>query len=267
MPVQPQIDLDGRVALVTGGARGIGFGIAQRLHAAGARVALASRTQSDLERARDQLGGGDGVRIHRCDVSSPANAAQLVRSVVDELGRLDVLVCSHGVYLSTRSLFDITPDEYDETMAINVRGTFFCAQAAARAMVDQGDGGRIIMISSMNAIASLDGAVDYDTSKAAMHGLTRAMAIELAPHGITVNAIAPGWIRTEMSVGELEDLRGMVMNPSSKVGEPADVARAALWLADPDNSFMTGGVVVLDGGQTAMLPLPWPADRGTALIP
>jgi NAD(P)-dependent dehydrogenase (short-subunit alcohol dehydrogenase family) len=82
-----------------------------------------------------------------------------------------------------------------------------------------------------------------------------------------VNAIAPGWIRTEMSLEELEQLSGMVMNPSAKVGEPADIGRAALWLADPDNGFVTGSVVVIDGGQTAMLPLPWPADRGAALIP
>src|SRR5215210_3490660 len=120
MPVQRQIDLEGRVALVTGGARGIGFGIAERLLAAGARVALASRTQSDLERAYERLGGGDAVTIHQCDVAAPANAAELVRSVIDAFGRIDVLACSHGVYLGTRSLFDITPEEYDETMGINV---------------------------------------------------------------------------------------------------------------------------------------------------
>jgi sorbose reductase len=267
VPVQRQIDLEGRVALITGGARGIGFGIAQRLFDAGARVALAARTASDLERAHERLGGGDAVGIHQCDVSAPATAAELVRAVTDSFGRIDVLVCSHGVYLGTRSLLEITPEQYEQTMAINVGGTFFCAQAAARAMIDQGDGGRVILISSMNAIASLDGAVDYDTSKAAMHGLTRAMAIELARHGITVNAIAPGWVRTEMSIEELEHLSGMAMNPSAKVAEPADIARAALWLADPENGFVTGSVVVVDGGQTAMLPLPWPADRGTSLIP
>lgn len=266
MAAQRQIDLEGRVALITGGPRGIGFGIAGQLLAAGARVAIAARTESDLKRAQRRLRGGDAVSIHRCDVAVPAQVVGLVSDVVDHFGRLDVLVCSHGVYLGTRSLLDITLEEYEQTMNINVRGTFLCVQEATRAMLEGDNGGRIILISSMNGIASQDGAVDYDASKAAVHGLTRAIAIELAPHGITINSIAPGWIRTEMSAEELDHLSGKAFNPSLKVGEPADIARAALWLADPDNGYVTGSVVVVDGGQTAMLPLPWPAEQGTSLV-
>ena len=124
-------------------------------------------------------------------------------------------------------------------------------------MIAQGDGGRVVLISSMNALQSQVGAADYDASKAGMHGLMRAMAVELAPKGITVNAIAPGWIRTEMSAPELEHLRDRVLNPSRRVGTPADIARASLWLVDPANQYVTGTTVVVDGGQTAMLPNPW----------
>jgi NAD(P)-dependent dehydrogenase (short-subunit alcohol dehydrogenase family) len=261
-----QINLDGRVALITGGARGIGFAIAERLLDAGASIAIAARTHGDLDTARDRLAAGDRVTVHRCDVSDPQQVTELVDAVVDGFGRLDVLVCSHGTYAGARSFMNITLEEYDATMNINVRGGFLCAQAAAREMVGSERGGRIVLISSMNAVMSQAGAADYDASKAALHGLTRALAIELGPRGVTVNAIAPGWIRTEMSAAELEQLAGKAMNPTLTVGKPADIARAVLWLADPENAYVTGSVIVVDGGQTAMLPLPWPAERGTALV-
>jgi NAD(P)-dependent dehydrogenase (short-subunit alcohol dehydrogenase family) len=261
-----QIDLDGRVALITGGARGIGFAIAERLLAAGANVAIAARTQADLDRARDRLAAPERFSTHRCDVAEPAQVSELADAVADRFKRLDVLVCSHGVYAGTRSFLDISLDEYDRTMDVNIRGAFLCAQAAARRMLDRGDGGRILFISSMNAVMGQYGSADYDASKAALHGLTRSLAIELAPERVTVNTIAPGWVRTEMSAEELEHLSEMVMNPSRRVGEPADIARAALWLADPDNGYVTGSVVLVDGGQTAMLPLPWPSDRPNSIV-
>lgn len=260
------IDLHDQVALVTGGARGIGQGVARALLDAGARVAIASRTESDLSAAQTSLGAGDRLSAHRCDVADPQQVTRLFADVVGRHGALDILVCSHGVYPGVRSVVDITLEEYDQVMNVNVRGVFLCAQAAARCMLERDTGGRIILISSMNALASQEGAADYDASKAAVHGLTRALAVELASRGVTVNAIAPGWVRTPMSEEELEHLTGHRLNPSHRVGEPADIARAVMWLADPDNDYVNGSVAVVDGGQTAMLGLPWPvgAPTGTA---
>jgi NAD(P)-dependent dehydrogenase (short-subunit alcohol dehydrogenase family) len=181
----------------------------------------------------------------------------LVDRVIELHGRLDILVCSQGVYPGARKLTDIALSDFDEVVGVNLRGSFLAARAAVKRMIDQGDGGRVVLISSMNALQSQVGAADYDASKAGLHGLMRAMAVELAPERITVNAIAPGWIRTPMSAPELEHLRDRVLNPSRSVGVPADIARAVLWLTDPANRYVTGTTVVVDGGQTAMLPTPW----------
>jgi NAD(P)-dependent dehydrogenase (short-subunit alcohol dehydrogenase family) len=251
------IDLTARVALVTGGRRGIGLGVARSLADAGASVAVAGRTPVDLEAIVGLSRAGSRVTSHRCDVSDAKRVQALVQSVVAHHGRLDILVCSHGVYPGVRRLVDIQSAEFDEILGINLRGTFLCAREAIRQMIDQGEGGRVILVSSMNALQSQIGAADYDAAKAGVHGLMRAMAVEVAPEGITVNAVAPGWIRTEMSAPELEHLTGRVLNPSRRVGTPDDIGRAALWLADPGNDYVTGSVVVVDGGQTAMLPTPW----------
>ncbi|HEX4011834.1 MAG TPA: SDR family NAD(P)-dependent oxidoreductase [Solirubrobacteraceae bacterium] len=251
------IDLTGRVALVTGGRRGIGLGVARSLVDAGASVAVAARTPADLDVIVGLSHAGTKVTSHRCDVSDETQVKALVQGVSSRHGRLDILVCSHGVYPGVRRLIDIPGAGFDETIGTNLRGTFLCAREAIRQMIDQGEGGRVIFVSSMNALQSQLGAADYDAAKAGVHGLMRALAVEAAPDGITVNAIAPGWIRTEMSAPELEHLSGRVLNPSRRVGTPDDIGRAALWLADPDNGYVTGSVVVVDGGQTAMLPTPW----------
>ena len=248
------IDLTGRVALITGGARGIGLGVARALAEAGAAVAICSRTAADLERARADLDGGDRVSVHRCDVSDAFEVTALLEEVIRVHGRLDVVVCSHGVYPGVRPLVEIEPEEFDRTVAINLGGTFRVARAAIARMPA---GGRIVLISSVNALVSQLGAPDYDASKAAVQGLMRAMAVELAPAGITVNAIAPGWTLTDMSASELAHLRGRVLAPTRRVGTPGDVARAVLWLVDPENSNVTGASIVIDGGLTAMLPSPW----------
>jgi NAD(P)-dependent dehydrogenase (short-subunit alcohol dehydrogenase family) len=247
-------DLEGLVAVVTGGGRGMGRAIASSLAEHGADVVAAARTESELAETSRLSSRIIGLT---CDVSGPAAVASLFAEVDDRYGRLDLLICCHGIYPGVRPITDIPFDEYKRTFDINFTGTFLCVQHAARAMLAAGNGGSMVAISSMNALASQYGAADYDASKAALHGLVRACTVELAPNGISVNVIAPGWIRTAMSEEELEELEGMTLNPTGEVGEPEDIARAALWLCDPRNRYVTGASIVIDGGQTAMLPMPW----------
>jgi 3-oxoacyl-[acyl-carrier protein] reductase len=250
--------LEGRIAVVTGGGRGIGRGVAHALARDGAAVVAVARSAQDVEETARGATGPGRVSGRTCDVADAPAVDGLFADVADELGAPDILVCCHGVYTGGTSLVDLPLKQYERTMAVNVRGSLLCVQAAARRM---GAGGRIVLTSSMNALASQTGAVDYDTSKAALHGLVRAAALELAPSAITVNAVAPGWIRTPMSEGELDhlDADGLVVNPLGRVGSPADVALAVRWLVDPDNAYVTGTVVPVDGGQLAMLARPWKA--------
>lgn len=245
-----------RVAVVTGGGRGMGRAIARAYAEQGTRVVVASRTAAELE---ETAAASDLISSFVCDAAEPGEVEALFDHVRGEHGRLDALVCCQGVYQGGVEALDLPLDQWDRTMAINLRGVWLCAQAAGRLMRAGGRGGRMVFISSMNGLASQTHAVDYDVSKAAVNGLARALAVELAREKITVNAIAPGWIRTEMSAEELAELEGegLVMNPLGEVGTPAQIALAALWLTDPGNGFLTGTVVPVDGGQTAMLPLPW----------
>lgn len=248
---------EGRVAVVTGGGRGIGRAIARAFAERGVRVVVASRTASELEETAALV--PDAMGSFPCDVSDPAQLGALFEFVRTEHGRLDALVCSHGIYVGGVEALEIPLEQWDRIMSVNLRGVFACAQEAGRLMRHGGRGGRMVFVSSQNGQASQTGAVPYDVSKAAVDGLTRALALELAKDAITVNAIAPGWIRTEMAAAELEQLEGegLVMNPLGDVGTPEQVALAAMWLADPENAFTTGAVVNVDGGQTAMLPMPW----------
>jgi NAD(P)-dependent dehydrogenase (short-subunit alcohol dehydrogenase family) len=234
----------------------MGRAVAHAFAERGARVVVASRTAAELERTAALA---EGITAFPCDVADPAQVESLLSHVREELGRLDALVCCHGIYEGGIEALEVPLEQWDRTMAVNVRSMLVCAQLAGRLMRDGGRGGRMVLVSSMNGQASQTHAVAYDVSKAAVNGLARALAVELGRDGITVNAIAPGWIRTEMSAEELGELEagGLVMNPLGEVGTVEQIALAAIWLTDPGNGFVTGAVINVDGGQTAMLPMPW----------
>ena len=251
--------LVGKVAIVTGGGRGIGRGIARRLFQLGAAVTVASRTAADVEETRSQLCGLGSIEAHPCDVSDRDAARALVHGVRARHGSLDVLVCSHGVYDAESPFLELGDEQWDRTIGINLTGNFVLAQTAARTMVADKNPGRIVFISSINGLAAEPDCSDYNASKAGLHGLAKSIAYDLAPHGITVNVVAPGWVRSPMSEPYLSDdiLSGRQrFNMTGRVGEPEDIAGAVGWLVDPSSSYVTGTVIAVDGGQSAMLPMP-----------
>jgi 3-oxoacyl-[acyl-carrier protein] reductase len=245
-----------RVALVTGGSKGIGYACAERLLADGFGVAICARNAGEVSAAATRLGGSDKVFGLCSDVGSVEDCAALVPAVLDRFGRIDALVNNAGVY-SPVPFLDFTADTWDALMDINVRGPVLLSVAAARAMRDQGSGGRIVNIASTNGQLSEAEFAHYNASKAAIISLTKSMSVELAPFGILVNAVAPGWVLTPLSepfVQTLtEDSLGRI-SPLRRVGQPAEVAAAVSFLCGSGATYITGITVNVDGGLTAMHP-------------
>jgi 3-oxoacyl-[acyl-carrier protein] reductase len=243
------MQLEGKVALVTGGGRGIGRGIAACLAAEGARVLV---SDIDLDKAGEvaaELGaaGGEVIAL-RLVVREPGEAAAAVRLAVERFGRLDVLVNNAGI--TDRAPFlEMDLEFWYRVIGLNLTGCFICAQAAAHQMVAQ-KSGRIINIASNSGVFGGRGRAAYGASKAGIINLTQTMAIELAAHGVLVNAIAPGPIRTERSTTEQPPAVVMARMALPRFGEPAEVGAAAVFLASDACSFTTGHVLGVDGGFT-----------------
>jgi NAD(P)-dependent dehydrogenase (short-subunit alcohol dehydrogenase family) len=251
------MQLDDKIAVVTGGGRGIGRGIVDRFLEEGASVAVVQRRPLD-----DALARHPRVAHVDADLGVASSSATAVERAVERFGGLDVLVNNAGIMFE-RTVSEILLDEWELTMAVNLRAPLFLAKAALPHMRRRG-GGSIINIGSIEGLGANPGHAAYCASKAGVHGMTRAMAVDLGADGIRCNAIAPGWITSELSetyLGSQPDpatAREALdrLHPVGRVGSPTDVGDLAVYLASDRSSFLTGEIIVLDGGRTAKLPLP-----------
>ena len=241
-----QIDLSGKVALVTGSTRGIGREIAGRLRECGARVAIVGREQAKADSVAAEVGGD--ARGFACDVSDTAAVAKLVSDVESAFGSLDILVNNAGV---TRDnvVMRLKDEDWDAVLDANLRGPFAAIRAASRGMMKR-RWGRIINITSVVGIIGNKGQSNYASSKAGLIGLTKSIAKELASRNVLVNAVAPGFIETEMTDAMTSEAKNSLtgMIPLERLGKPSDVAAAVAFLASEHASYITGQVIVVDGG-------------------
>ena len=247
--------LNGKVAIVTGGTKGIGYGIAEEFIKEGARVVICGRSKKTGAAAVTELQklGGE-ILFVPCDVGNIDSLDELIAETVDHFGRLDVYVANAGINDPDKTHFlDITPEQYDKIMDINLRGMFFGGQRAARQMIKQGDGGVLINMSSVNAHLALDSQMVYTTSKGAIQQLTKVQAVALAQYNIKVNAMAPGPIDTELMrrVGSDKQLMNTILSrtPMGRIGTPNECGRLAVFLASPDSDFIFGQSIYNDGGR------------------
>jgi NAD(P)-dependent dehydrogenase (short-subunit alcohol dehydrogenase family) len=261
MAERSPFDLHGLAGMVTGGALGIGAGIAAALHRAGAAVLLVDKDLESAKTTAASIGqGSEAVQAYHADVSSPGEIEAAIEAAVTMLGSLDVLVNNAGIY-PVRSLQEVTPELFETVLRTNLFGTTFACRAAARVMQSQRGRGSIINIASLEGIKpSMVGLSMYAASKGGVIAMTQHLARELAPEGIRVNAIAPGAIVTEGSARMTETsnmteeerqemLRGFEARiPLSRLGQPADLGGAAVFLASEASSYVTGALIPVDGG-------------------
>jgi 3-oxoacyl-[acyl-carrier protein] reductase len=244
------IDLAGKAALVTGASRGIGREVALRLAEAGAKVALVARTKAALEEveAAIRAKGGEACAI-AADVADPASVqAAVSEAMVRQGGRLDILVNNAGI-TKDGLLVRMADDDFDRVVKTNLGGTFLFTRAAARPMMKQ-RAGRIVNISSVIGIRGNPGQANYAASKAGIIGFTKSVARELASRGVTANVVAPGFVATDMTAALTEEQRAKILAevPLGAIGKAAHVADAVLFLASPLAEYVTGAVIVVDGG-------------------
>jgi 2-deoxy-D-gluconate 3-dehydrogenase len=258
-PLQQIINLKNKTAIVTGGAMGIGFGIAYRLAEAGANVVIADINEKAAEEAAKSLEKkGWKASSVKTDVSNEESVTETTAFAVKSYGRVDILVNNAGIY-PTVPIMNLKPSDFDKIIAINLKSIFLFTKAVAAQMIKQSSGGKIINITSIDALhPSSVGLATYDASKHGAWGFTKNSALELAPHNIQVNAIAPGGISTPgtgAGTGQpvnptIEAILKKFLEriPMKRMGEPDDIGKVALFLASDLSSYMTGSQIVVDGG-------------------
>ncbi|MGX9148215.1 SDR family NAD(P)-dependent oxidoreductase [Mesorhizobium sp. 128a] len=248
--------LAGKIAIITGGGRGIGAGITERFAEEGAKVAIVQRSAPPGTMLNER------VIYVKTDLSNSQAIASAVQTVVEQLGGLDILVNNAGIMFE-KTVDQMTEADWDQMMEINLKAPFLLTKAAMPHLRTRG-GGSIVNIGSIEGMASNPGHPAYSASKAGIHGFTAAVAVDHGHEGIRCNAIAPGWINSDLSETYINGLADtarvrrelQVMHPVGRLGEPRDVGNLAVWLASDESAFVTGQVHVIDGGRTKKLPLP-----------
>ncbi len=247
-----QLGLQGKVVIITGASQGIGAACAQRFAREGASVVL-----SDVDDAAGQVLAlaCKGSYVH-CDVAHKPQIDALVQATLEKHGRIDVLVNNAGIFKAAPFL-DVSEEDFDAVIRVNLKGSFLMAQAAARAMVERKTQGSIINMSSVNAVLAIPSIASYNMSKGAVNQLTRVAALALADHGIRVNAVAPGTIATELAqkavlTDDAAKARIMSRTPLRRLGLPSEIADVVAFLASDAASYITGEILTVDGGRMAL---------------
>jgi NAD(P)-dependent dehydrogenase (short-subunit alcohol dehydrogenase family) len=245
-------DLSGHVALITGGNGGIGLGMARSLAMAGARIAIAGRDEAKNRDAAAELAAlGADVEAFAMDVAREEDVVAGVRGCVERFGRLDSCFANAG-FGAARGFLDMSLDDWNRVLAVNLTGVFLCFREAARHMVERGGGGKLIAISSIGSVHGMPNEPNYAASKGGVGALVRSAAVALARHDLQVNTIRPGWIETQATAPARahEKLERVIRQrtPARRWGEPADLGGIAVYLASPLSRFHTGDEITLDGG-------------------
>ena len=252
MKNEVQLGLRGKVVIITGAAQGIGAACAQRFAREGAKLVLADVNDAAGEALAAQL---QAIYVH-CDVSSKPQIDALVQKALAAHGCLDVLVNNAGIFKAAAFL-EVSEADFDAVIAVNLKGSFLMAQAAARAMVARQTQGSIINMSSVNGVLAIPSIASYNMSKGGINQLTRVAALALADYGIRVNAVAPGTIATELAAkavltDEAAKAKILSRTPMRRLGLPAEIADVVAWLASDAASYITGEIVTVDGGRMAL---------------
>jgi NAD(P)-dependent dehydrogenase (short-subunit alcohol dehydrogenase family) len=247
--------LEGKTALVTGGGSGLGRGICLRFAKEGAAIVAADIDIAGAEETAREAGSQSMAIL--ADVRHKPDCEEMARATVERFGRIDIFVANAGIARSG-TVLDMPEEEWDDLMAVNLKGVFLSCQAAAAHMVRQGGGGKIILMSSLASERAAPGMLAYAASKAAVRQMARVMALELMPHHINVNAIGPGVVETPLAkpLVDIINATGMPGSPWGRFGTVLDVANAALFLASDESDFITGSIQFLDGGALAGQPGP-----------